>query len=78
MGWWWGHRISFCIRMTPFFFIVGIAFVAGMVARSLVITPPPPRVISVQTEPVERESRGCLPIILVGAVVLLLLAFGSG
>lgn len=55
-----------------------MAFVAGMVARSLVITPPPPRVIYVQTEPVERESSGCLPIILVGAVVLLLLAFGSG
>jgi|GEM_PF-4270244 len=64
--------------MTTFLFIiVGIAFVAGIIARSLVIAPPP-RVIYVHAEPVERESGGCLPIILMGAVILLLLALGSG
>jgi hypothetical protein len=55
----------------------GIAFVAGIITRSLFVMQRPPQVIYVQTEPVERGG-GCLPLILIGAVVLvLLLAAGS-
>jgi hypothetical protein len=60
--------------MEAFIFFGGIAFVAGLIARSLFVTQRQPQVIYVQTEPVERSGGGCLPLILIGAVVLLLIA----
>lgn len=50
-----------------------IAFVAGAIARSLFISQRPPQVIYVQTEPVERGGSGCVPIMLIGVVVLVVL-----
>jgi hypothetical protein len=56
----------------------GIAFVAGIITRSLFAMQRPPQVIYVQTEPVERGGGGCLPLILIGAAVLVLLLAASG
>jgi hypothetical protein len=59
--------------MEALIFFSGIAFVAGIIVRSLFTTQPPPQIIYVQPEPVERGGNGCLPLILVGAVLLVLL-----
>jgi hypothetical protein len=64
--------------MEAFIFFGGIAFVAGIIARSLFVTQRQPQVIYVQTEPVEHGGGGCLPLILIGAVVLVLLLAASG
>jgi hypothetical protein len=56
----------------------GIAFIAGIIVRSLFVTQRQPQVIYVQTEPVERGGGGCLPLILIGAAVLVLLLAASG
>jgi hypothetical protein len=65
--------------MEAFIFFGGIAFVAGLIARSLFVTQRQPQVIYVQTEPVEHSgSGGCLPLILIGAVVLGVLLTISG
>jgi hypothetical protein len=63
--------------MEAFIFFGGIAFVAGLIARSLFVTQRQPQVIHVQTEPVERGG-GCLPLILIGAAVLVLLLAAGG
>jgi len=63
--------------MEALLFFGGIAFIAGIIVRSLFGRQSPPRVIYVQPEPVERGGNGCLPLILVGALLLLLLAAGS-
>jgi hypothetical protein len=60
--------------MEAFIFFVGLAFVAGIIARSLFATPRQPQVIYVQAEPVERAGGGCLPFILLGVILLVLLA----
>jgi len=59
--------------MEALIFFSGIAFVAGIIVRSLFTTQPPPQIIYVQPEPVERGGNGCLPLILVGALLLVLL-----
>ncbi len=53
-----------------------IAVIAGMIVRSLFIPQRPPQSISVHAAPAERSGGGgdCLPRILVGAVLLLVLA----
>jgi len=64
--------------MEALIFFSGIAFVAGMVVRSLFTTQPPLQIIYVKPEPMERGDSGCLPLILVGALLLaLLLVTGS-
>lgn len=65
--------------MEALIFFSGIAFVAGMVVRSLFVTQRQPQVIYVQTEPVEQGGGGCLPLVLVGgfALVGLLVAIGG-
>jgi hypothetical protein len=64
--------------MEAFIFFGGIAFVAGLIARSLFVTQRQPQVIYVQTEPMEHSGGGCLPLILIGAAVLVLLLAASG
>lgn len=64
--------------MEALMFFGGIAFVAGMIVRSLFIAQRPPQIIYVQAEPVERGGGGCLPIILMGVVVLVLLLAAGG
>ena len=64
--------------MEAFIFFGGIAFVAGLIARSLFGMQRQPQVIYVQTEPVEHGGGGCLPLIFIGAVVLVLLLVASG
>lgn len=63
--------------MEAIIFFSGIAFVAGMITRSLFVTQRQPQVIYVQMEPMEqREGSGCLPLLLFGVVILVLLAAG--
>jgi hypothetical protein len=45
--------------MEAVIFVSGITFVAGMVVRSLFTTQPPPQIIYVKPEPVERGDSGC-------------------
>ena len=63
--------------MEALLFFGGIAFIAGIIVRSLFARQRLPQVIYVQPEPVERGGNGCLPLILVGALLLLLLAAGG-
>jgi len=64
--------------MEAFIFFGGIAFVAGLIARSLFVTQRQPQVIYVQTKPMEHGGGGCAPLILIAAVVIVLLLAASG
>jgi hypothetical protein len=59
--------------MEAFILFAGIAFIAGIIIRSLFVSQRPPQVIYVQTEPVEDQEGGCLPMMLIGIVVVGLL-----
>jgi hypothetical protein len=45
--------------MEAFILFAGIAFIAGIIIRSLFVSQRPPQVIYVQTEPVEHQEGGC-------------------
>lgn len=63
--------------METVIFFSGIAFIAGIIVGSMLITRLQPRIVYVQTEPTTHEG-GCFPLFLFGivAVVLLLVAIG--
>jgi len=63
--------------MEALLFFGGIAFITGIIVRSLFGRQRLPQVIYIQPEPVERGGNGCLPLMLVGALLLLLLAAGG-
>ncbi len=59
--------------MEALLFFGGIAFIAGIMARSLLVTQRPPQIIYVQTEPVKRGGGGCLFFMLMGFIGLVVL-----
>lgn len=59
--------------------LIGIAFITGIVVRSLFLARRPSQVIYVQTDPVDHNNGGgCLLLILLGGLVLVLLLAVGG
>jgi hypothetical protein len=58
-------------------FFGGIAFVAGVITRSLFIAHRPPQVVYVTSEPLN-ERTGCLPFLVIAGLAALMLLAVSG
>ena len=56
--------------MDTILMIILTACIATLIVRLMMPVQQPPTVIYVQTEPTEARGRGCLPIVIVAAIVL--------